>query len=288
MNMGNLSYVVVALAGCAMLAAGTPNPSIAGVALSIDIVVPFLNLTKRFSGSIGQVSQQINFVVMGLAGAERIFSLIDEEPEVDDGYVTSGQRAQERQRASSRSAPSARRAGPGSTPTTMAPSPTPSLRATCASLTWTLATRPTTPCSMTSRSTPSPARRWPSSAPRAGQDDHHQPAQPLLRHCDDGKIRYDGININKIKKADLRRSLGMVLQDTNLFTGTVMDNIRYGRLDATDEECIGAAKLAGADSFIQRLPEGYNTMLPTTPHPSRRASASCSPLRALPWQIRRS
>ena len=88
MNMGNLSYVVVALAGCAMLAAGTPNPSIAGVALSIDIVVPFLNLTKRFSGSIGQVSQQINFVVMGLAGAERIFSLIDEEPEEDEGYVT--------------------------------------------------------------------------------------------------------------------------------------------------------------------------------------------------------
>lgn len=260
MNMGNLSYVGVALAGCAMLSAGTPNPSIAGVALSIDIVVPFLNLTKRFSGSIGQVSQQIDFVVMGLAGAERIFSLIDEEPEEDEGYVTL---VNVRKNAAGELEECAERTE---------------------SWAWKHphhdGTVTYTPLAGDMRLFDVDFGYTPDHTVLHGISLYAKPGQKvafvgatgagkttitnlLNRFYDiaDGKIRYDGININKIKKADLRRSLGMVLQDTNLFTGTVMDNIRYGRLDATDEECIGAAKLAGADSFIQRLPEGYNTML---------------------------
>ena len=260
MNMGNLSYVVVALAGCAMLAAGTPNPAISGMVLSIDIVVPFLNLTKRFAGSIGQVSHQINFVVMGLAGSERIFSLIDEKPETDEGYVTlvnvrknaAGELEECPERTESWAWKHPHHDG----------------------------TVTYTPLAGDMRLFDVDFGYTPDHTVLHGISLYAKPGQKvafvgatgagkttitnlLNRFYDiaDGKIRYDGININKIKKDDLRRSLGMVLQDTNLFTGTVMDNIRYGRLDATDEECIGAAKLAGADSFIRRLPEGYDTML---------------------------
>ena len=260
MNMGNLSYVVVALAGCAMLAAGTPNPAISGMVLSIDIVVPFLNLTKRFAGSIGQVSHQINFVVMGLAGSERIFSLIDEKPETDEGYVTlvnvrknaAGELEECPERTESWAWKHPHHDG----------------------------TVTYTPLAGDMRLFDVDFGYTPDHTVLHGISLYAKPGQKvafvgatgagkttitnlLNRFYDiaDGKIRYDGININKIKKDDLRRSLGMVLQDTNLFTGTVMDNIRYGRLDATDEECIGAAKLAGADSFIRRMPEGYDTML---------------------------
>ncbi|MDY5272275.1 ABC transporter ATP-binding protein [Tractidigestivibacter sp.] len=260
MNMGNLSYVTVALAGCAMLAAGAPNPAISGMALSIDIVVPFLNLTKRFAGSIGQVSQQINFVVMGLAGAERIFALIDEQPEADEGYVM---------------LVNVRKNAEGELEE-------------CDECTESWAwkhphhdgTVTYTPLAGDMRLFDVDFGYTPDHTVLHGISLYAKPGQKvafvgatgagkttitnlLNRFYDiaDGKIRYDGININKIKKADLRRSLGMVLQDTNLFTGTVMDNIRYGRLDATDDECVGAAKLAGADSFIRRLPEGYGTML---------------------------
>ena len=260
MNMGNLSYVVVALAGCAMLAAGTPNPAISGMVLSIDIVVPFLNLTKRFAGSIGQVSHQINFVVMGLAGSERIFSLIDEKPETDEGYVTlvnvrknaAGELEECPERTESWAWKHPHHDG----------------------------TVTYTPLAGDMRLFDVDFGYTPDHTVLHGISLYAKPGQKvafvgatgagkttitnlLNRFYDiaDGKIRYDGININKIKKDDLRRSLGMVLQDTNLFTGTVMDNIRYGRLDATDEECIGAAKLAGADNFIRRLPEGYDTML---------------------------
>ncbi|WP_130812292.1 ABC transporter ATP-binding protein [Olsenella sp. Marseille-P4559] len=260
MNMGNLSYAVVAVAGCIMLTSGIANPSIAGMALSIDIVVPFLNLTKRFAGSIGQVSQQINFVVMGLAGAERIFSLVDEEPEGNDGYVT---------------LVNVTRTSAGTI-------------AECDKRTDSWAWRHPhhdgtvtyTPLAGDMRLFDVDFGYTPDHTVLHGISLYAKPGQKvafvgatgagkttitnlLNRFYDiaDGKIRYDGININKIRKADLRRSLGMVLQDTNLFTGTVMDNIRYGRLDATDEECEDAARLAGADNFIRRLPEGYSTML---------------------------
>ena len=260
MNTGNLAYVIVALAGCIFLVAGIPNPSISGMILGIDIIVPFLNLTKRFAGSIGQVSHQINFVVMGLAGAERILSLLDEEPEEDNGYVT---------------LVNAKRAKDGS------------LEETDERTDLWAWKHPHEDGSVTYTQLEGKVDLYdvdfgytPEHIVLHDVTIHAKPGQKVafvgatgagkttitnlinrFYDIDDGKIRYDDININKIKKADLRRSLGMVLQDTNLFTGTVMDTIRYGRLDATDAECIAAAKLAGADSFITRLPEGYETML---------------------------
>jgi ATP-binding cassette subfamily B multidrug efflux pump len=260
MNTGNLAYVIVALAGCIFLVAGIPNPSISGMVLGIDIIVPFLNLTKRFAGSIGQVSHQINFVVMGLAGAERILSLLDEEPEEDNGYVT---------------LVNAKHAKDGS------------LEETDDRTDLWAWKHPHEDGSVTYTQLEGKVDLYdvdfgytPEHIVLHDVTIHAKPGQKVafvgatgagkttitnlinrFYDIDDGKIRYDDININKIKKADLRRSLGMVLQDTNLFTGTVMDNIRYGRLDATDDECIAAAKLAGADSFITRLPEGYQTML---------------------------
>ncbi len=262
MNLGNLIYVMVALAGGVFLALGVSNLSISGLPLSIAVVVPFLNMTKQFCGQIGQISQQINAVVMGLAGAERIFALLDEEPEADEGYVTL-------------------------------------VNAQVNPDTWQIeeTDRHTGlwawkhPHRADGTVTYEPLRGdvqlddvdfgyTPDHEVLHGVSVYAKPGQKIAfvgatgagkttitnlinRFYDiaDGKIRYDGINVNKIRKSDLRRSLGMVLQDVNLFTGTVMDNIRYGNLHATDEECIHAAELAGADDFIRRLPEGYETML---------------------------
>ncbi len=262
MNLGNLIYVMVALAGGVFLALGVPNLSISGLPLSIAVVVPFLNMTKQFCGQIGQISQQINAVVMGLAGAERIFALLDEEPETDEGYVTL-------------------------------------VNAQVNPETWQIeeADHHTGlwawkhPHRADGTVTYEPLRGdvqmddvdfgyTPDHEVLHGVSVYAKPGQKIAfvgatgagkttitnlinRFYDiaDGKIRYDGINVNKIRKADLRRSLGVVLQDVNLFTGTVMDNIRYGNLEATDEECTHAAELAGADDFIRRLPEGYDTML---------------------------
>ena len=260
MNMGNLSYVVVALFGCIFLVSGTPNPSISGMVLGIDIVVPFLNLTKRFAGSIGQVSQQINFVVMGLAGAERIFSLIDQKPETDEGYVTlvNAKRTQDGtiEESSERTDFWAWKHPHEDGTTTYTP-----LEGKVDLYDVDFGYNPDHIVlhDVTIHAKPGQKVAF-VGATGAGKTTITNLINRFY-DIDDGKIRYDDININKIKKADLRHSLGMVLQDTNLFTGTVMDNIRYGRLDATDAECIAAAKLAGADSFITRLPEGYNTML---------------------------
>ena len=259
-NLGNLAYVVVALAGSILLAVGAPNLSISGMALSISIVIPFLNLTKRFAGSIGQVSHQINFVVMGLAGAERIFQMLDAEPETDDGYVTL---VRVKKDEDGKLVESDERTG-------MWAWKHPHEDGT---LTYVPMHGEVVMVNTDFGYTPDhlvlhdislyalPGEKVAFvGATGAGKTTI---TNLINRFYDiaDGKIRYDGININKIKKADLRHSLGIVLQDVNLFTGTVMDNIRYGRLDATDEECIAAAKLAGADSFIERLPEGYDTML---------------------------
>ena len=254
-NIGNVMYVVVALVGGALLLSGATNVSISGMAFSISIVVPFLNMTKQFAGAIGQVSNQVNMVIMGLAGAHRIFALLDEEPETDEGYVT---------------LVNARENADGSL-------------SECKERTNIWAWKHQHHDGTTTYTRLRGDVRFfnvdfgytPDKTVLHDISLYAKPGQKLAfagkttitnlinRFYDiaDGKIRYDGININKIKKADLRHSLGIVLQDTNLFTGTVMENIRYGNLDAQDEECIAAAKLAGADDFIRRLPDGYNTML---------------------------
>lgn len=258
-NIGNVLYVLVALAGGILLLTGAPNLALSGLAFSISIAVPFLNMTKQFAGNINQVSQQINAVVMGLAGARRILDLMDEPPEEDEGYVTlvnareTGGRLEE-----------------------------------CAERTDLWAWKhPHSDGSVTYTRLTGDVRLYDvdfgytqektvlhgvTLYAEAGQKIAFVGATGagkttitnlINRFYDiaDGKIRYDGININKIRKADLRRSMGIVLQDTNLFTGSVMDNIRYGRLDATDEECIAAATLVGAHDFITRLPSGYQTPL---------------------------
>lgn len=258
-NMGNILYVLIALTGGVLLYLKTPNVSLSGMALNISIVVPFLNMTKQFTGQIGQISQQINSVVMGLAGASRIFGLLDEEPEFDEGYVTLVNAKEENGEL---------------------------VETTERTEMWAWK-HPHEDDTVT-------YTRLEGDVEMHDVDFAYNPNKMILHNItlyakpgqkvafvgatgagkttitnlinrfydiEDGKIRYDGININKIKKPDLRRSLGIILQDTNLFTGTVMDNIRYGYLEATDEQCIEAAKLAGADDFITRLPDGYNTML---------------------------
>ena len=260
MNIGNILYVLVAMVGGLFLLSGLPNLSLSGKAFSISILVPFLNMTKQFTGNINQVSQQINSVVMGMAGASRVFALMDETAEADDGYVTLvNAKVNENGDITETDEHTGKWAWkhPHSD----------------GSITYTLLRGDVRLTDV-------------DFAYEEGKDVLHnvsvyaEPGQKVAfvgatgagkttitnlinRFYDiaDGKIRYDGININKIKKSDLRRSLGIVLQETNLFTGTVMDNIRYGRLDASDEDCIAAAKLSGADDFITRLPEGYNTEL---------------------------
>ena len=261
MNLGNLLYVLVALAGGIFLALGVPNLSISGTALSIAVVVPFLNMTKQFCGQIGQISMQINAVVMGLAGADRIFELLDEEPEEDEGYVTLVNA--ERDRATGQLVETDKHTGlwawkyPHHDGTLTYEELRGDVRMDHVDFGYTPDHEVLHDVSVFAK----PGQKVAFvGATGAGKTTI---TNLINRFYDiaDGKIRYDGININKIRKADLRRSLGVVLQDVNLFTGSVMDNIRYGNLDASDAECIAAAKLAGAHDFITRLPEGYNTML---------------------------
>lgn len=259
-NIGNILYVLIAFIGGILIIANAPNLSISGQAISVAVVVPFLNMTRQFTMSISQVSQQINSVVMAMAGTERIFELMDEKPETDDGYVTLVNADVDE---NGNITESEKRTGVWA---------------------W---RHPHHDGTVTYTRLTGDVRLFdvdfgyvPDKIVLHNIDIYAEPGQKIAfvgatgagkttitnlinRFYDiaDGKIRYDGININKIKKADLRRSLGVVLQDVNLFTGTVMDNIRYGRLDATDEECIAAAKLANAHSFIEMLPEGYNTVL---------------------------
>ena len=253
-NIGWISYALVAIIGAILGING-----LAGV--TIGTVITFVGLNKSFTNPITQVSQQINFVVNAAAGAQRVFDLMDQTPEADEGYVELVN-AKEDENGN--------------------------------------LTEAETRTNLWAWKHPHKAEGTVTYTKLEGAvvfddvdfgytDDkivlHNislwaKPGQKIAfvgatgagkttitnlinRFYDiaDGKIRYDGININKIKKPDLRRSLGMVLQDTHLFTGTVMDNIRYGKLDATDEECVKAAKLANADGFIRRLPDGYNTML---------------------------
>lgn len=253
-NLGNISYVLCAVVGAVLALNGFTG-------LTLGALVSFLSLNKNFTQPITQLSQQMNSIVMAMAGAERIFQLLDETEEIDDGYV---ELVNAREQEDGTITESEKRTGTWAWK---------HFHKADGTVTYTKLTGDVVFNDVD-----------------FGYDDKkivlHNiklfavPGQKIAfvgstgagkttitnlinRFYDiqDGKIRYDGININKIKKADLRRSLGMVLQDTHLFTGTVMDNIRYGRLNATDEECIAAAKLANADSFIHRLPEGYQTML---------------------------
>ena len=261
MNIGNITYVLIAIAGGLFLLSGIPNLSISGAAFSISIVVPFLNMTKQFTGNLNQVTQQINSIVMGLAGAGRVFELMDMKPEDDNGYVT---------------LVNAKAGKDGSITETKERTGTWAWKHphSDGTLTYTKLCGDVTLDNVDFEyEEGKPVLHNVSVYAKPGQKVAFVGATGagkttitnlINRFYDiaDGKIRYDGININKIKKSDLRTSLGIVLQDTNLFTGSVMDNIRYGRLDATDGECIEAARLAGADDFITRLPEGYDTQLP--------------------------
>ena len=259
-NIGNILYVVIAVAGGLLLACGAPNLSLSGKALSISIAVPFLNMTKQFVGNINQVSHQINAVVMGLAGAEHIFELMDEQPEQDSGYVTlvnareeNGQLMECPKRTGVWAWKHPHQADGSVTYTRLMGD----VRLFDVDFAYEEGKTVLHDVSLYAK----PGQKVAFvGATGAGKTTI---TNLLNRFYDiaDGKIRYDGVNINKIRKSDLRRALGVVLQDTNLFTGTVLENIRYGKLDASDEECIAAAKLAGADDFITRLPEGYQTML---------------------------
>ncbi len=254
-NLGYIQYAVLAIVG------GILAVSSKGELLSLGSLMTFMLLSRTFNQPIAQISNQINSIVMALAGAERVFELMDEEPEVDNGYVT---------------LVNCRIAEDGTV-------------TECAERTGHWAWKHPHQADGTVTYTELKGDIVMDSVDFGYVPDkqvlydvtlYAHPGQKIAfvgatgagkttvtnlinRFYDiaDGKIRYDGININKIKKPDLRRSLGVVLQDTNLFTGTVMDNIRYGKLDATDEECIQAAKLANAHDFITRLPEGYDTEL---------------------------
>lgn len=258
-NIGNILYVAVALTGGILLLSKAPNLSISGMAIGISIVVPFLNMTKQFAGNISQVSNQVNSVVMGLAGADRIFTLIDEEPEVDEGYVTLVNAREEHGEIIECEEHTGLWAWkhPHQDGTVTYTKLTGDVR--MFDVDFGYVPEKTILHNITLYAEPGQKVAFVGST-GAGKTTI---TNLINRFYDiaDGKIRYDGININKIKKADLRRSLGVILQETNLFTGTVMDNIRYGKLDATEEECIAAAKLAGAHDFITRLPEGYHTPL---------------------------
>lgn len=252
-NLGNAHYVLTALCGCLLSITGLSS-------ITLGTLATFLQMTRSFNQPFSQIAQQFNSIVMALAGAERIFRLIDEEPETDDGYVTLVNTATDDQ---GNMEERERRTG---------------------SWAW---KHPHHDGTVTYTPVAGDVRFFDMSF---GYDENNtvlrditlyaKPGQKVAfvgstgagkttitnlinRFYDvqDGKIRYDGININKIKKEDLRRSLGIVLQDTHLFSGTIMENIRYGKLDATDEEVYDAAKLAGADSFISRLPEGYQTVI---------------------------
>jgi ATP-binding cassette subfamily B protein len=252
-QLGNISYAVCALAGAAMAVSGMGGTT-------LGTVVAFLSLNKGFNMPISQVSMQANSIIMALAGAERIFKMMDEESETDEGYVTLVNAKYDR---NDQLVETDERTGlwawkhPHHDGTT-------TYHKLEGSITFTDVDFGYVPEKTVLHDINLYGRPGQKIAFVGSTGAGKTTITNLINRfydIQDGKIRYDGINIHKIKKADLRRSLGIVLQDTHLFTGTVMENIRYGRLDATDEECIAAARLANADGFIKRLPEGYNTML---------------------------
>ena len=252
-NLGNLSYVACAILGSILAISGVTS-------LTLGALASFLQLNKSFSHPISQVSQQLNSIIMALAGAERVFSLLDEKPEVDNGYVTLVNAIEDEEgnvKECEEHTGTWAWKHPHSDGTV-------TLTKLLGDVTFNdvdfgYNEEKTILHNIKLYAEPGQKVAFVGST-GAGKTTI---TNLINRFYDiqDGKIKYDGININKIKKADLRRSLGIVLQDTHLFTGTVADNIRYGKLDASDEEVISAAKLANADGFIKRLPQGYDTVL---------------------------
>ncbi len=265
-NIGNTLYVMIAVAGGILLLNHVPNIGISSLikgsitVLSIDIVIPFLNMAKQFTGNVNQVAQQVNSIAMAIAGAERIFDLIDEEPETDEGYVTlvnaeidaDGNVTETEEHTGKWAWKHPHHDG----------------TLTYTELKGDIVMKDVDFAYVKGKTVLHDISLYANPGQKVAFVGATGAGKTTITNLinrfydiEDGKIRYDGININKIRKSDLRRSLGLILQDTNLFTGTVMENIRYGNLDADDEACIHAAKLAGADDFITRLPSGYQTML---------------------------
>ncbi len=259
-NINYIVYVMVAVMGGVFMELHVNNLSLSGLPFSIAVIVPFLGMCRQFSGAIQQISPQINSTIMGLAGAARIFALLDEEPETDEGYVELVYASEVNGEVVESPTPTGKWAWkhPHQADGTITYVP---LKGDIQFDDVDFAYNPDKVVLHNVTLYGKPGQKIAFvGATGAGKTTI---TNLINRFYDiaDGKIRYDGININKIKKSSLRKSLGIILQDTVLFTGTVMENIRYGKLDATDEECIAAAKLAGADSFIKHLPDGYNTML---------------------------
>lgn len=252
-QIGNISYVLCAIVGGLLALSGFAG-------FTLGKLVSFLTFNKSFSQPINQVSQQFNSIVMALAGAERVFKLLDEKPEEDNGYVT----LVNAKRENGKLVETDERTGLWAWKHTHSATGETEYKELCGALVMDDVDFGYTDDKIVLHNIDLYADPGQKIAFVGSTGAGKTTITNLINRfydIQDGKIRYDGININKIKKGDLRRSLGMVLQDTHLFTDTVMENIRYGRLDATDEEVIAAAKLANADSFIRKLPDGYNTML---------------------------
>ena len=241
-NIGNILYVVVAIVGGLLIYFNVYNLSLSGMAISISIVVPFLNMTKQFSGNINQVSMQLNSIIMGLAGVERVFALIDQEPEIDDGKIEIEKEEKKSVFVKENSEKTEVLGnidiknivfGYNEEKTVLKNISITAKQGERIALVGATGSGKTTIANLINR----------------------------FYDVNSGEILFDGINVNSIKKADLRKNVGVVLQETNLFTGTVLENLRYGHLDATREECIEACKKTGAHEFIEKLPEQYDTVL---------------------------
>lgn len=241
-NIGNILYVVVAIVGGLLIYFNVYNLSLSGMAISISIVVPFLNMTKQFSGNINQVSMQLNSIIMGLAGVERVFALIDQEPEVDEGKVAISNEKDKYEFVKENSEKTEVLGnidiknivfGYNEEKTVLKNISITAKQGEKIALVGATGSGKTTIANLINR----------------------------FYDVNSGEILFDGINVNSIKKSDLRKNVGVVLQETNLFTGTVLENLRYGHLDATREECIEACKKTGAHEFIEKLPEQYDTVL---------------------------
>lgn len=261
-NLGNLMYVLLAVLGGTLVILHAPNISLTGVdTMTLGIIISFLSMTRQLSQTIGQASMQVSMVAMGLAGAGRVFELIDQKAEEDHGYV---HLVNAKKDADGNIIECEKPTGMWAWKHPHSADGTVSYRELTGDVRLEHVNFGYTPDKTVLHDVTLYAKPGQKIAFVGATGAGKTTITNLINRfydIQDGKIRYDGINIEKICKPDLRRSLGVVLQDVNLFTGTVMDNIRYGRLDATDEECIAAAKLANADSFITRLPDGYQTML---------------------------